>query len=403
MTEPRPTQDNPPDKVLEELLDAFATDSATEAVPGKPEQFNFDDPSIDRLLGIEPESAIDPHDVTPATAELPKRQHEESSKARGARRAKTNPAGERKTIIIGGTDLPDAVSLDKEREEPFHDRRVIEGNQRSTVVIPEFDDVVALDASAVRPTGGGGDQRIRARRISVRRAEGRRRLRWLLIATVVVAVPVATLAILASPLFEVSEVSVQGATYTDPALLATVITDLTGDPVLLVDTEAIEEQLRADPWVERVKVTTDFPHRVVVDIRERTPLATFQGGDGRFRIIDYQARVLDVIDGIPIDYLMIVGDHPDTARGQFVGAPYAAAAELVLALPSEIRGVTGSMGLSAATGALSLQLTGGTVVQLGDASDMDEKLARLLSLVRGGLDGVCELDVSTREVGSVPC
>jgi hypothetical protein len=42
-------------------------------------------------------------------------------------------------------------------------------------------------------------------------------------------------------------------------------------------------------------------------------------------------------------------------------------------------------------------------VQLGDASDMDEKLARLLSVVRGGLDGVCQLDVSTREVGSVPC
>ena len=48
-------------------------------------------------------------------------------------------------------------------------------------------------------------------------------------------------------------------------------------------------------------------------------------------------------------------------------------------------------------------VTGGAVVQLGDASDMDEKLARLLSLLRGGLDGVCELDVSTREVGSVPC
>ena len=117
----------------------------------------------------------------------------------------------------------------------------------------------------------------------------------------------------------------------------------------------------------------------MIDIRERRPVASFQGGDGRFRIIDYQGRVLDVIDGIPIDYMLITGEHPDTARGQFAGAPYSAAAELVLWLPSEIRAITESVGLNAATGALSLQLNTGTVAQLGDASDMDQKLARLLS------------------------
>lgn len=228
-------------------------------------------------------------------------------------------------------------------------------------------------------------------------------MRWVLIGLAVIAVPVAALALLASPIFDVSEVKVQGATYTDPALLATVIDGLIGDPVLLVDTKAIEKQLRADPWVESVKVATDFPHGVHIDIRERKPVAAFQGGDGRFRIIDYEGRVLDVIDGIPIDYMLITGDHPDTARGQFAGAPYSAAAELVLGLPAEISAVTESVGLNAATGALSLQLDGGTTVQLGDASNLDRKLARLLTQVRAGVAGLCEVDVSTSEVGIVPC
>lgn len=429
MTEP-PIEDNPSDDVLEELLGAFSVDSAAEGADqstgDQPEKYDFDDPSIDRLLGIgsdgptvvSPVVAAESPIVTPkvesvSSAPPPSDKAKlERIKPEPAKSGKVKPekvkkpkkeAGERATIVIGGDELPDAVYLDVEREEKFLERRTEEGNKdRSTIVITDFDDVAAVDASAVRSKLGGGE-RIRARRISVRRAEGRQRLRWVVIGLAAVAIPVVTLAVLASPLFDVSEVSVQGATYTDPALLATIIDDISGDPVLLVDTLELEDRLRADPWVESVKVETDFPHRVVIDIRERKPVASFQGGDGRFRIIDYEGRVLDVIDGIPVDYMLITGDHPDTARGQFAGAPYSATAQLVLGLPSEIRSITESVGLNAATGALALQFTGDTLVQLGDASNMDEKLARLLSLVRGGLDGICQIDVSTREVGSVPC
>ena len=424
MTDP-PIEDNPSDDVLEELLGAFSVDSTTdgadESTGDEPEKYDFDDPSIDRLLGISPDAptvvtpVVTPKIETVSSAPVPSdKARPETVKSVPAKSGRVKPekvkaskkkdGGERATIVIGGDELPDAVYLDVEREEKFLERRTEEGNKdRSTIVITDFDDVAAVDASAVRSTMGGGDQRIRARRISVRRAEGRRRLRWVAIGLAAVAIPVATLAVLASPLFDVSEVSVQGATYTDPALIATIIDDISGDPVLLVDTMELEERLRADPWVESVKVETDFPHRVIIDIRERKPIAAFQGGDGRFRIIDFEGRVLDVIDGIPIDYMLITGDHPDTTRGQFASAPYSATAQLVLGLPSEIRSITESVGLNAATGALALQFTGGTLVQLGDASNMDEKLARLLSLVRGGLEGVCQIDVSTREVGSVPC
>ena len=427
MKEP-PIDDNPSEDVLEELLGAFSVDStpdgAVDTVGGQPDKYDFDDPSIDRLLGITGEHPTVASEPAPVAAERSRPEQLKAAKIKPVNPVKpVKPAkaekvkssrrldkAERPTIVIGGDDVPDAVLLDAEREESFLERRTEEGNkERSTIVITDFDEVAPIDATAVRSSMGGGggggsaDQRIRARRISVRRAEGRRRLRWVLIGLAVIAVPVAALAVLASPIFDVSEVKVQGATYTDPALLATVIDGLIGDPVLLVDTKAIEKQLRADPWVENVKVATDFPHGVHIDIRERKPVAAFQGGDGRFRIIDYEGRVLDVIDGIPIDYMLITGDHPDTARGQFAGAPYSAAAELVLGLPAEISAVTESVGLNAATGALSLQLDGGTTVQLGDASNLDRKLARLLTQVRAGVAGLCEVDVSTSEVGIVPC
>jgi hypothetical protein len=154
-------------------------------------------------------------------------------------------------------------------------------------------------------------------------------------------------------------------------------------------------------------VVTDFPHTVVVDIRERRPVATFQGADQLYRVIDVQGRVLDVLDGRPVAYPLLTGRHPDTPRGQYVGAPYAAAGRVVLALPPEIRSLLVDMGLDSGTGLLSLRLraTADRVVEarLGDETALDDKLARLLQQVRRGLDDICGLDVSTAEVGVVEC
>ena len=58
------------------------------------------------------------------------------------------------------------------------------------------------------------------------------------------------------------------------AQLQAVIDDLRGEPVLLVDTRRAEVQLEQIPWIERAFVSTDFPNRVLIDVRERLPLAT---------------------------------------------------------------------------------------------------------------------------------
>jgi cell division septal protein FtsQ len=154
-------------------------------------------------------------------------------------------------------------------------------------------------------------------------------------------------------------------------------------------------------------VSTQFPHRLFVDIRERTAIATFAGSDGKYRVIDRDGRVLDVLDGIPVDYMLITGANPDVEQGQFAGRPFASAAQLTIALPAEVRSITESVGVDATAGDLSLHLrTGtdkGTDVQLGAPTDLSSKLVRLLSEVRGGLDKVCALDVSTSEISRTTC
>lgn len=428
MTEPTPSgPEHVPDHVLEELIGAFSEES----VP----QYNFDDPSIDRLLGITDEHAAhlddDVHDpaLDDESIELEGDElevveisvdefahefvHDEFVSPAPAAAAPPPDSDEpavRRTIVIAEDDRPDSVYLDADKEKRFHERRdsVDESGERSTIVIADLDEHGVSEPPVASTRGASIDPRIRARRISVRRAESRRRLVWVAIGAAVVLVAVAAIAVVASPIFDVRVVQVQGANYVDPDVLQSVIDDLQGEPVLLVDTQAAEAKLEAVPWVESARVQTDFPHTVVIDIRERNAVATFQGSDGKFRVIDGQGRVLDVIDNQPVDYMLIVGANPDSAGGQFAGAVYSAAAQLVVGLPDEIRALTQSVGVDAATGTLTLaldgSLDGSTVpVRLGDAKNLDEKLARLLLQIRSGLDGVCGLDVSTGDAGVVRC
>ena len=414
MSRPNPPgPDDPPDHVLEELLEAFSEESAP--------QYNFDDPSIDRILGITdehpaPKPAKPPKPPKPPKAPKPPRAAK-TPKAPKESSAPTPPdaataegdAAPRRIIVIAEDDRPDSVYLDEDKEKAFHERRdaVDDSGERSTIVIADLDGATSTEPPLARSRGVGIDPRIRARRISVRRAEGRRRLIWAGIGIGVLLVAVAAVAVFASSIFDVRTVSVQGAVYTDPEVLQSVIDELEGEPVLLVDSAAVQKKLEAVPWVESARVATDFPHRVVIDIRERVPIAAFQAGDGQYRVIDVQGRVLDVIAGQPADYLLITGDHPDTERGQFAGAPYASAAELVSSLPPEIRDVTLSVGVDAGTGTLTMVLANdqpeGVPVRLGNAQVIDEKLARLLRQVRSGLDGACQIDVSTSDAGVVPC
>jgi len=402
-----------PDTVLEELLAAFSEPEAADA-----KSFDFDDPSIDRLLGLGDDAPAIEEPKKSEPADEPNATTTEASNAVDASASSTvlltppattdppaTPNPPRNVIVIGDDDRPDALYLDEEAGSRLRDVHADEGDEtggRSTIVISDLDESSRIETLPAR-SSGSMDPRVRARRIAVRRAKSRKRLIWVAIGAAVVLVLVGALAVLASSLFDVRNVDVQGAVYTDPQQLSSIVAGVHGDPILLVDTRQIERQLESIAWVESARVSTQFPHTVFIDIRERKPIATFAGSDGKYRVVDRDGRVLDVVDGVPIDYMLITGANPDVDRGQFAGRPFASAAQLAIALPPEIRAVTKSIGVDATTGDLTLQLGDKTVAHLGVATDMSGKLVRLLSEVRGGLDGICALDVSTSEISRTTC
>ncbi len=301
------------------------------------------------------------------------------------------------TIAIGGDDdLPDAVYLD--------DELGLGTGDADTVFIDDDgtgDAVLPQDATA-----RGIEPRLRQRRIGVRRAEGRRRLKWMAVVGTIAVIVIGVLAVLGSSWFSVESWELDGLENANRSDVAAVIEDLIGTPVLLVDTDEAEERLERIAWIESARVRTDFPSSVSIEIRERTPVATARGADGRFRILDAEGRVLDVIDGQPIAFVLVTGAATvDLEPGQFADVGTSAAAAMVPKLTPEIRSRLVSMSTTPDGSDLRFLLSNepgeNIEARLGAAISDNDQLERLVRLERvlGDVIGsdTTVIDVSTAE------
>ena len=302
--------------------------------------------------------------------------------------------GLRRRVSISDGGGPDAVYVDG-------DVSAISGSRRRVLIIDDGDEHLSSGSptsSSRRPMDG----RVRARRAAVRRALGRRRLVRLVAAIFAVFVAVVVLAVLGSSWFGVrsSDVRVTGNVYTNPTQLNEIIDGILGTPVVLVDTDALEAQIDEIAWVSESSVRTDWPFGLVIDIREREPVLSFPGQDGLFRVLDADGRVLDVIDGWPFEYLLLVSaDTPNLGVAEFAPPGPTGAAALGAVLTAGIRDRVSLIEVDAAGTDLRVTLDDSTLIKFGAARELFPKLVRLETVLAAGeiLPGAI-VDVSTDEV-----
>jgi cell division protein FtsQ len=310
------------------------------------------------------------------------------------------PAADRTTIAIGGDDvLPDAVYLDGD----------FDGGDPGTVFI---DDDGTGDAIGVKDaTTPGIEPRLRERRIGVNRAANRKRIKWVGLIAIGAFILLGVLTVLGSSWFAINDVDVTGAVYTDENRLELVVDELLGTAALLADTKQAEEELESIPWVQNARVRVDFPNAAMIEIRERTPVATMAGIDGRFRVLDNEGRVLDVIEGQPVAFVLIGGPSTlDLAAGEFAPVGQASAASLVTKLTPSLRPHVLSIDVTDDGSDLVLYLepngwseqTSPIRVRFGSAigdGDQIDKLVRLEAQLSDlPVDSITEINVATKEV-----
>jgi len=247
----------------------------------------------------------------------------------------------------------------------------VDSSGKKRVVIS--DDSEVIDRKSSRNPSDNGASRFRLRRIAVRREEGRRRLRWFTVLGLGIAGIILVLLLLTSPLLSVRKVEVEGVVYANPELVASIVDSIDGEPILTVDLDAAEDKLLMIPWVRQARVSMHLPSRVTIEVVERTPIAFFRSVDGFNRVIDRDGRVLDVIEGDPVDFTPIIGTGPNLSAGQNTEQPFLGAAELINALPSELRSRLLTVTVSP-EGEVSLALTNDVEVLFGRPDDFQVKL-----------------------------
>ena len=239
------------------------------------------------------------------------------------------------------------------------------------------------------------DPRLQARRVEVARGQGRRRLRWVLAAVVIVVLVVGAFALTQSPALDVDQVVVRGASRTeqDQARAASGIGR--GTPMVSVDAPAVERRLEALPWVQSASVSRSWPGTVRITLVERTPVAVVGTGSAAVQV-DRDGRAL--------------GPAGDTDLPAVSGDPVPAGAQLsatqrwvvttLAELPAALRAEV--VGAAATPSGIRFTLTDDIEVRWGDTSQSTAKAdAVQVLLEQAGRSTIATIDVSVPRAATV--
>ena len=241
---------------------------------------------------------------------------------------------------------------------------------------------------------GDVDPRIAARRAAVVSQAMSRRRRIVVGVAATVALAVAAVLVVRSPLFGVRDVAVIG----DPTSSAAVVLRdaglRRGMPLISIDeVSAAARLLRSAEYLD-ASVTTRWPGTVEVRVTRRPVIAVFIAG-GRRMIVGRGGVAMpataDVRGALEVT---VEGSLPRVSAGRTVPAALASIADTVAATPLSLRARTQTITMSSRS-ELTYGLVDGAELRFGNAVEASDKFLAAVTMLGGrvDLDGMCRLDV----------
>jgi len=229
----------------------------------------------------------------------------------------------------------------------------------------------------------GIDPRIRDRRVEVLRAQGRRRLRWMIGLIALGSVLVAGWFVIHSPLLDVEHVRVTGTQQATAAEVRRATGVHRGEAIVFVDTAAVEHDVERVPWVDKARVERSLGGELAIHVTERRPAAWVRRAPDRVAVVDAQGRVLADASEPPGEFPEITGLRTVPTPGREV-AP-AAVPRVLEQLPPEL-------GLRIARivvdgGEVTLAVRDGPEVRLGVPQRVAEKGRAALAVLASSTGG----------------
>ncbi|MDH3681193.1 MAG: FtsQ-type POTRA domain-containing protein [Acidimicrobiia bacterium] len=245
--------------------------------------------------------------------------------------------------------------------------------------------------------GRGVDPRMQARRASVARREGLRRL-WLVAGlTLVASLAIGAIGVAKSSWLDIEAVAVTGAQRADPQQIVTASGIEIGEPLVEIDLGRATGAVERVPWVAEATIDRAWNGSVTIVVVERVGIVAIPSGT-RHVVIDRTGQQLELVPERPPGFLPVSGVEASGVPGQLVTDEAMSVVALVDGLTPAVAEATRA--IAVADGQLVLELTVGGRANLGDLRDIDDKLAALETiLVR--VDLAC-LDVIDVRVPAAP-
>jgi cell division protein FtsQ len=230
----------------------------------------------------------------------------------------------------------------------------------------------AAATPAAPDAAAGIDPRMRARRIAVRRDEGRRRLHRLVALGAVAVLALAAVGSTRSPLLDVDHVEVAGAYHTLPDAILHAGGVRRGSAMTDVDVGAVRARVAALPWIGTVSVARRWPGTVRISVIERQAVASVAVGADRWALVDRTGRLLQVDPAPVAGFPELAGVDASGEPGDAVAASARDLVSVATQLPDTLVARVRAVGRD--DSGLVLTLTTCGTVRLGTAAHLGAKL-----------------------------
>jgi len=124
-----------------------------------------------------------------------------------------------------------------------------------------------------------------------------------------------------SSVFDVRSVRIFGTHYTTKSRIMQAAQIAIGDPIARINVGAVRQRVEAIPQVASVDVRRGFPHSIVIEVHERTPIAAASDPEGGWWLVDRTGKLFEKVAKAPVQMTEVIG-YTEQFRG--IGARIAA-------------------------------------------------------------------------------
>ncbi len=233
------------------------------------------------------------------------------------------------------------------------------------------------------------DEKVKERRRSVRREQGKRRAGILVVVAALVVVVALFAWLRSSDVFAVQRITATPVTHISSEQLAEAAAGAQGESLLALSVDPIEEALRSLPYVRSAQVLRRFPNTLEVRVSEHTAAARVEVGDGAQWLVSADGRFLEVRGGATGNALDLPLFVPASSPVAEAGSYVPEAVERALSLATLLSDDAVAEGLPevdhigiALTGEVVVHLQDGVELRLGEPTELERKLIVATSLVQ---------------------